>query len=137
MSFIVFQINKMNSFSINFSPLKNEFLRKNEFGLDGDYGFQVVLKIMCTWVFFFFQSFRINILNQFSLPKPICLDRHPDFCFFNFYLIFIFFIGHQFRSCFKYVVFDVIVRGGVNRAVVTIASGVGCWIDATCSKEEF
>nr|POF10247.1 hypothetical protein CFP56_49582 [Quercus suber] len=30
--------------------------------------------------------------------------------------------GHQFRSCFKFVVFDVIVPRRVNRTMVTVAS---------------
>ena len=47
--FIVFQINEMNFCGINFSPLKKMNL---VFTVVMIYEFQVILKIMCTWVSF-------------------------------------------------------------------------------------
>ena len=79
---------------------------------------------------FFFIVSELIFSTNFHFPNPFSLIDVQIF------VSLIFFIGHKFRSCFKYVVFDVIVFRGVNRAVVTIASVVGCWISVTCFKEE-
>ena len=87
LSFIMFHTNKMNFFSINFSPLKNEFLRKNEFGLNGGYGFQVILKIMCTWVSFSkFQNWYSQPIFASQTHLPLSTSK-----FLFLYFIFIYF----------------------------------------------
>ena len=117
LSFIVFHINKMNFFSINFSPLKKWIFKEKRIW---SWWWLWVPSHIEDYVYLgFFIEVSELIFYQFLLPKPICLYLRPDFCFFNFFFSS---IGHQFRSCFKYVVFDVIVHGGVNWAMVTIAS---------------
>ena len=121
LSFIVFHINKMNFFSINFSPLKKLIFKEKRIW---SWWWLWVPSHIEDYVYFgfFFEVSKLIFSTNFCFPNPFAFIYVQIFVS----LIFFFFssIGHQFRSCFKYVVFDVIVRGGVNRAMVTIASPV-------------
>ena len=120
LSFIVFHINKMNFFSINFSPLKKRISKEKRIW---SWWWLWVPSHIEDYVYFgfFFEVSKLIFSTNFCFPNPFA------FIYVQIFVSLIFFfssIGHQFRLCFKYVVFDVIVRGGVNRAMVTIASPV-------------
>ena len=121
LSFIVFHINKMNFFSINFSPLKKLIFKEKRIW---SWWWLWVPSHIEDYVYFgfFFEVSELIFSTNFCFPNPFAFIYVQIFVSLNFF--FFSAIGHQFRSCFKYVVFDVIVRGVVNRAMVTIASPV-------------
>ena len=86
LSFIMFHTNKMNFFSINFSPLKKWIFKEKWIW---SWWWLWVPSHIEDYVYlgFFFEVSEL-IFYQFLLPKPICLYLRPDFCFFKFFFFY-------------------------------------------------
>jgi len=79
---------------------------------------------------FFFEASKLIFVNQFLLPKLVCFNQRPHFCFLNLFYRTSIQIVLQICCFWCYCAWERKSDNGV------CASVVGCWIDVTYSNKE-